>query len=538
MTAEFDYIVVGAGSSGSALACRLSESGRYRVLLLEAGPKDTSFWLRLPLGYAKTFFDPRLNWMYWSEAAPSLKDRRLYYPRGKVLGGSSSINALVYARGQAEDYDAWAASGNPGWAWADILPIYRKMEDHDFGASDLHGAGGPLHVTDIARHGHPLCRAFFAAAESLGYPFRANLNAGTAEGIGYYQITTKAGRRHSAARAYLPSARDNLRIETGAAATRILFEGARATGIEYRQRGELRRAEAGREVLIAAGAIGSPHLLMLSGIGPEADLRRQGIAVRQDAPAVGNHLHDHSGFDIYYRSLVPSLNSELSSLWGQFRAGLDYLLRRRGLLAMSLNQAGGFIRTDPAKARPDLQLYFCPIAYEKPEAGSPRVVKADPQPAFSLSGSPSRPESRGRLELRSADPAQALAIHPNLLSAESDLRDAIAGFRCLRRLAAAPGLAQVIAEETKPGSAIASDDEIADYLRSTAYSIFHPVGTCRMGPDPKASVVDARLKVHGVAGLRVVDASIFPAITSANTNAPAIMVGEKGAAMILAEAQN
>lgn len=534
MDGPFDYVVVGAGSSGCVVASRLSEDGGTRVLLLEAGPSDKRLWVQVPLGYARSYYDPAVNWMLWSAPVPSLHNRSIYYPRGKVLGGSSAINAMVYARGQAEDFDGWRDEGNPGWGWEDVLPFYKRIEDHALGESAHHGAGGPVHVADISGAAHPLCRSFLAAAAEAGFPFNADLNGATAEGVGYYQITVQRGRRVSAARAYLDPARKrrNLRIETGAHVTRVLFEGRRAVGVEYLQGGKRKEVRSAREVVLSAGAFGSPHVLLLSGVGPAEALRSQGIGVVRDAPGVGRHLHDHACFDIYYRSSVPSLNTSLAGRWGQLQAALRYALFRRGPLAMSLNHAGGLVRTSAARARANLQLYFCPLAFDKPPAGSPSVILIDRQPAFTLSGSPCRPVSRGHVELASPDPLVAPAIHPNLLGHEDDIREAAEGFSVLRKIAASPALSS-IAEESKPGGDVATANEVRDYLQSTSYSVFHPVGTCRMGPDGGRDVVDGRLRVHGLAGLRVIDAAIFPTVTSANTNAPAMMVGEKGAALIL-----
>ena len=531
---RFDHIVIGAGSAGSVIAARLSESGRHRVLLLEAGPDDRRLWIQIPLGYAKCFTDPKVNWMYWSEPVPTLSGRRLYYPRGKVLGGSSSINALVYARGLPADFDSWEAEGNPGWGWKDVHAVYRGMERHAFGESEHNGGTGPLAVSEVSAVAHPLCRAFFEAARHQGIAFSDNLNGRDSEGVGYYQITAGKGWRASAARAWLWPARRrrNLNISTGCHVTRILFEGKRATGVEYRRGGITETASAG-EIILCAGAIASPQLLMLSGLGPGAELARHGIAVRSHLPAVGGHLHDHICFDHFYASREPTLNSALSSVFGQGLAAVHYALLRRGPLSMSLNHAGGFVRSSPTRQMPDLQLYFCPVAYEKPGPGDRMVVKVALADAFSISGSPCRPKSRGTVQLRSGDPQAPPEIHPNFLAEEEDMAQAIDSFRLIRKLASAPPLARIIEREEKPGDAVQRDDEIADFLRATCYSIFHPVGTCRMGPHGETGVVDHKLKVHGIEGLRIADASVFPSVTSGNTNAPAMMVGEMAARAVL-----
>ncbi len=535
---EYDYIIVGAGSAGCVLANRLTASGRHRVLLLEAGPSDLSFWVQLPMGYGKTFHDPRINWMYNSQPIPGLNGRVNYFPRGKVLGGSSSINAMVYSRGQAGDFDDWAGMGNPGWSWQDVLPLYKRMEDHALGAGPYHGAGGPLHVTTVEQAVHPLTRLYLKAGEEAGLTYNPDLNGATIEGVGLYQITTRDGFRMSTARAYLWPARKrpNLRIETEALATRILFEGRRAIGIAYEQGGQRREARAGREVILSGGSINSPHLLQLSGIGPADVLRDCGIEVLHHAPAVGQNLQDHLCFDHTYRSNRPSLNEALYPWWGKMHAGLQYVLTRKGPLSLSLNQGGGFFRARPDSARPDIQLYFSPLTYEKTLPGKRKLMQPDPFPGFIMSVSPCRPTSRGHLQIRSADPREAPLIHPNYLSTNHDVEELLAGARFLRRLAATPTMAALIAEELRPSPSVQSDDDHVADIRNRCYSVFHPVSTCRMGPDPAQCVVDPRLRVHGLERLRVIDASIFPTVTSGNTNAPAIMVGEKGADLVLADA--
>jgi choline dehydrogenase len=535
---SFDYIVVGAGSAGCVVAARLSESGRHRVLLLEAGPDDRRFWIQAPIGYGKTFFDARVNWMYRSEPVPGFGGRDSYWPRGKVLGGSSSINAMVYSRGQAGDFDDWAALGNPGWGWGDVLAAYKRLEDHALGPGPWHGQGGPLHVSDIADAAHPSTLAYLKAGVEAGLPANPDLNGATIEGVGLYQITTRGGMRLSAARAYLWPARrrPNLRIRTRALAVRILFDGTRAVGVSYERGGAVHEARAGREVILCGGAVNSPQLLQLSGVGPAAVLRRCGVEVRHDSAAVGRHLQDHLCYDHVYRARRPTLNDALYPWHGKLIAGLRYLLTRRGPLSLSLNQGGGFFRSRPDAPRPDIQLYFSPLTYERAPPGKRPLMSPDPFPGFSTSVSPCRPESRGELAIRSADPHEAPAIRPNYLASGRDRQDLLIGARFLRRLAATPSLSALIAEEIKPGPATDTDEALLADIRDRAYSVFHPCGTCRMGPDPKDAVVDPRLRVHGLAGLRVIDASIFPLITSGNINAPAVMVGEKGAELVLADA--
>ena len=536
---QCDYIIVGAGSAGCVLANRLSANGRHRVLLLEAGGSDRRFWLQVPIGYGMSFYNPRVNWMYRTEPEPALDDRQGYWPRGKVLGGSSAINAMVYMRGLPSDFEAWRDAGNPGWGWQDVLPYFRRAENFAGSADPRRGTGGPLHVSNVAAACHPLSEMFLRACQEIGVPRSPDLNGGTPEGVAHYQITTQGGRRMSAARAYLHPARGrtNLRVETGAHATRILMENGRAVGVEYRREGRLVTAHAAAEVILAAGSIGSPQLLQVSGIGPRALLERLGIAVLCDAPAVGRNLQDHLCIDHLHRARVPTLNDAFGSWPGKLRAGLTYLLSHGGPLAISVNQAGGYARSRADVAAPDLQLYFSPLSYTRAAPGTRALMRPDPFSGFLLSAQPCRPQSRGFLEIASADARDAPRIVPNSLAVEADRRTMLDASRFLRKLAAAPALGAVIAEELKPGPAIQSDEDLLADIRARASSVFHPVGTCRMGADPAACVVDATLRVHGVDGLRVIDAAIFPVLTSANTNAPAIMVGEKGADLVLDDAR-
>jgi choline dehydrogenase len=428
--------------------------------------------------------------------------------------------------------------GNPGWSWQDVLPLYKRMEDHALGAGPHHGAGGPLHVTMLDGLVHPLTQLYLKAGQEAGVPYSPDLNGATIEGVGLYQINTRDGFRMSASRAYLWPARKrpNLRVETDALATRILFEGKRAVGIAYEQRGQVHEARAGQEVILSGGSINTPQLLQLSGVGPEEVLRSSGIEVLHHAPAVGRHLQDHLCYDYIFRSKAPSLNDELRPWWGKLRAGLQYILARKGPMSLSLNQGGGFFRSRPDSARPDIQLYFSPLTYEKSAPGVRALMQPDPFPGFIMSVSPCRPTSRGHLQIKSADPHAAPLIHPNYLSTNHDVEELLAGARFLRRLAQTPSMASIIADELKPGTPVDSDEACIADMRARSYSVFHPVSTCRMGPDAADNVVDHRLKVHGLAGLRVIDASIFPTVTSGNTNAPAIMVGEKGADLVLADA--
>jgi len=534
----FDYIVVGAGSAGCAVAARLSESGRHSVLLLEAGPDDRRFWIQVPVGYGRTFYDPDVNWMYMTEPVESAGGRESYWPRGKVLGGSSSINAMVYIRGQREDFDAWRDAGNPGWGFNDVLPVFKRMEAHAWGESDWHGGDGPIGIIAPSSELHPTCETFFRACEAAGLERNPDFNGKTSEGVGPYHLTIKDGRRMSASRGYLwpVRSRKTLKIETGADVQRILFDGSRATGIAYRRNGSEQRATARAEVILCAGAIGSPKLLMQSGLGAADALAGHGIPVLADLPGIGANLQDHYDICVFYRSTVPTLNDRLYPWYGKLWAGLQYVLTRKGPLALSLNQAGGFVRTDASQSRPNVQIYFSPLSYLRAPPGTRPLMNPDPYSAFQISATLCRPTSRGRLELRSADPDAPPLIHPGYLETDHDQQEAIAGLRVLLKLAETPALSAIIEAPVDPYPAGASDDALLAYAREQGGTVFHPAGTCAMGPDPQRHVVDATLKVHGVRSLRVADASIFPTLTSGNTNAPAMMVGEKASDLILADA--
>ncbi len=535
---DYDYIIVGAGSAGSVLANRLSEGGRRTVLILEAGGSDRTFWIRMPIGYGKTFFDPKVNWKYTTEPVPGLGGKQSYWPRGKVLGGSSSINAMVYVRGHPGDYDDWSKDA-PGWSWADVAPIFKRMETWSRGADDHRGGDGPLHVQDITGEVHPLCQTFLDSARDIQISINPDYNGASMEGASIYQITTKGGLRASTARCYLRPAlkRPNLDLKTQALVTRILLEGRRAIGVAYRQNGVDLVAKARCQVVLCGGAINSPQLLQLSGIGPGALLQGLGIDVVQEAPHVGQNLEDHLGLDNLYRTHVPTLNQILGPWFGKLKVGLQFLLMRSGPLSLSINQAGGFVRSNPELQRPDLQLYFSPVSYTRVPPGKREMMGPDPFPGILLGFNACKPTSRGHLRIRSPDPREAPAIQPNYLSTDEDMDLMLKGVRLLRKLAAAPAFSAVIRDEIKPGTDIILDRDIETFAREHAWTVFHPSCTCRMGDDPKAAVVDARLRVHGISGLRVADASIFPSIPTGNTNAPAIMVGEKAAEMILSDAR-
>ena len=534
MSAEgetYDFIVTGAGSAGCAVAGRLSEDGRYRVLLLEAGGRDRYPWIHLPLGYHKTFTNPKVNWMFDSEPEPELNGRTLYQPRGKVLGGTSSINGMVYMRGNHADYDEWRQRGCEGWDWESVLPYFKKAEDQERGADEYHGTGGPLRVTDH-RWKPPLAEALLKAAMEAGIPYNPDFNGARQEGVGWYQTTIGDGRRWSSARAYLRNARSrrNLTIATDAHATRLLFEGTRAVGVEYRTRGATRTARARREIIVSGGVYGSPQLLLLSGLGPGEHLQAMGIPVRRDIPGVGANLHDHFNTYIAFRcAQAVTLNDLAGSLPRQAMAAARYAFNRTGPLSSMGLFVGALVRSDPRLERPDIQINM--VTWSTKERLRTGVVP-HPFSAFSLSPVHLRPEGRGTVRLKSPDPLAAPEIRFNFLRSPYDFQAMIHAIRLCREIVRQPALAPFTREEIVPGAAVESDDDIKADIRARGVSNLHPVGTCRMGRQADC-VVDPQLRVHGIEGLRVADASIMPSIVAGNTNAPAIMIGEKCADMVL-----
>jgi choline dehydrogenase len=529
----YDFIVTGAGSAGCAVAGRLAESGRHRVLLLEAGPPDRNPWIHIPLGYGKTYVDPRVNWKFETEPQPQMANRRLYLPRGKTLGGSSSINGMIYIRGHHGDYDEWRQRGCAGWDWDSVLPYFRKAENQARGGDEFHGTGGPLQVSDQAEKGE-LSRAVLDACVQAGIPANPDFNGAQQEGCGYYQTTTSNRRRWSAAKAYLSNPPPNLVIRTGAHATRVLIEQGRAIGVEYQTRAGRQVSRAGREVIVSGGTYGSPQLLMLSGLGPAQHLQDMGIAVLRDMPAVGSNLHDHFNTAASWKCSKPiTLNDLHYSAFRRISAGLRYGLFRSGPMAGNGITAGLFTRSDPRLERPDIQVNL--FEWSTQERSRDAVIP-HPFPGFTLTPVHLRPEGRGTVRLKSADAFAWPAVLFDYLRTEYDIRAALFGLRLVRRIAEQPALRPYVVEEIFPGSALAGDEELLDYVRRTGVSNQHPTSSCAMGTGPN-TVVDPRLRVHGVGALRVADASVMPVAVGGNTNAPTIMIGEKAAAMILEDAQ-
>ena len=493
--------------------------------------------IQVPLGYGLTFADPAYNWGYTTQPDPALNNRASWWPRGKVLGGSSSINAMVYIRGQEGDYDDWAAAGNTGWNWKDVLPYFKKSEDHIFGASEHHGAGGEMRVSDFTDQVHPLCARFLEAGKALGFQRTTDFNGGTKEGFGLWQMTIRNGVRESTSNAFLRPAmkRSNLTLKTRAHVTRVLIEGKKATGVECLINGTKHTFMVQKEVILSGGAINSPQLLQLSGVGDEALLAQAGVPLVHHLPRVGQGLQDHLCVSYFFKSKVPTLNDTLGPWYGKLWAGVRYFFTRRGPLGMSVNQAGAFVRSRPGLERPNLHLYFNPISYSAATIvpGRYKITNPDPFSAFLISFNTCVPTSRGSVKITSANPLDKPKIETHFLTTEHDLADIVEGSRMVRSIANSKPLADVMESEHLPGVQAQSDEDILKDFRARCGSVYHASCTCAMGVDAATSVVDARLRVHGIAQLRVADASIFPQVTSGNTNAPVIMVAEKASDMIL-----
>ena len=530
----FDYIIVGAGSAGCVLADKLSANGRHSVLLIEAGPSDRRFWVQTPIGYGATYTDPKVNWRFYSEAEAGLGNRKMYVPRGKVLGGSSSINALVYHRGQSSDYDDWKQAGNVGWDYNSILPFFECFENVVGSDQQSQNISGKLTITDVADQYHPIKSAFFAMSRDLQIPYKDRCQM-MGEGVYPYYITTRHGRRCSSATAFLWPAkgRQNLKIMTDATVTKLIIRDGAAVGVELIQHSRSQTFSAQAEIILTAGAIGSPHILQLSGIGSGKLCQSHGIVTVCDQPNVGKHLQDHLGINYFHLANRPTLNNVLGSWPYLIIAGVNYIMRRKGPLSLGVNQLGGLVRATPDAPRLDTQLYINPITYSVADGDTRRLTKPDRAPGFALSFNSCRPYSAGSVYIKSPDAKIPPSIHGNYLGDQRDIDDVLRMARLIGRMQNSPSVRKLLAAPPEINLLALSEDKIIEDFRARSGTVFHPCGTCRMGPDRRHSVVDSQLRVHGVDKLRVADAAIFPNITSANTNAPTIAVAHKAADLIL-----
>lgn len=528
----YDYVIVGAGSAGCVLANRLSADPSVTVALLEAGGRDSNPWIHIPAGYYRNILNPKITWQFGSGPEPHLGGRIINWPRGRVLGGTSAINGLLYVRGQARDYDIWRQFGNAGWSFADVLPYFKRAEHQERGADDLHGADGPLGVSDVHMD-NPVCDAFVKSCMAEGIPSTNDFNGPSQEGVGYYQLTNRDGRRSTTAVAYLRpiKSRRNLHVITNAEAQSIILDDMKATGVRIRRDGRPEVVRARREVILSAGAIGSPQLLQVSGIGPAAVLNAAGVGVRHELAGVGENLQDHyQARMVYEMSARGSLNEVWHSRWLQVKTGLEYIFRRSGMLTFGAGVVGVFAKSSPDLEVPDIQFHFIPLSGEGPGKGLHKF------PGVIVSVCQLRPESRGHIRIKSPDPKVQPSIVSNYLEAEIDRRVLLDAMKLARRIVARPPFADMTVREFAPGPSVKSDEQLMQFARDLGTTIFHPCGTAKMGRDPKA-VVDERLRVHGLAGLRVADAAIMPTMTSGNTNAPTIMIGEKASDMIIEDAR-
>lgn len=535
---DCDYIIVGAGSAGSVLAERLSASGKHRVTVLEAGGSDRRFFVNLPLGYGKLFYDPSVNWMYQTEPDPGLAGNRDHWPRGKILGGSSSINAMVWIRGNKADYQAWGAE-NPGWGWEECLAAYRAIEDTEAGGDAFRGKGGPLFISENRKGLHWLVEDYIKACGQAGLPYNPDFNGAVQEGAGTYQMTIKGARRNSTARAFLRPAmrRKNLSVLTHAQVTRVIFDGKRAVGVEYMKDGQRQELRAKSEVILAGGAINSPQILQLSGVGPADLLAEHRIPIVMANDNVGANLNDHQGINYTWRMKVATYNDILRPWWGKLFVGMQYFLTGGGPLAKSINHGGGFFRTRPDLERPNMQLYFQAFSTLLPRAGERPLLTPDPFSGLSIGLSNCNPTSRGSIRITSRDPFDPPQIIANAFSTQEDVTEMLAAVKFLRHIVAQPAFAPLVAEELRPGPAVQSDADLIADFRARSGTVYHPSCTARMGREAATSVVDARCRVHGLQGLRVIDASAFPSLIAGNTNAPSILMGWKGAEMVLEDAR-